>query len=144
MKKALFISLLLVSAFLIGSSAALAQCTNYQDYECTIIETHYGQVDDMFSDCLELCYDDGFEVDFNDFAGIDCIEGYLYPAPDNKHLLGTGYSYCDNSWAGCSVEFKGKTVTVKCSWIEGLVEGYGFVDKSTCTPCNDCWGQSHC
>ena len=136
MKKVLFISLLLVSAFLICSSGlALAQCSNYQDYTCTIMGREYGQFYEMFPDCLELCYDDGFEVYFNDFAGVDCIEGDLYPAPDNKHLLGTVYDYCDWGWGGCSFEFKGKTIIAQFSWIQ---DDNGWGDKATCTPCNGC------
>ena len=79
MKKVLFISLLLVSAFLICSSgAALAQCTHYQDYACTLYESEYGQTYDFSDSCVELCYDDGFEVIISSFW----FTGYLYPAPD--------------------------------------------------------------
>jgi hypothetical protein len=136
MKKVFFVSLLLVSIFLIGNAelASAGCCTNYQDYYCTGITSEDGYIDDTWEDCAELCYDDGFEVYINDFAGWDEYYGYLYPAPDNKHLLGTFYDYT-YGWGGLSVEFKGRSMIVNFTWIQN---DDGYVAKAKCTPCNDC------
>jgi hypothetical protein len=131
MKKVFLVSLLLVSIFLFGSSGvALAQCMDYQDYGCTLYETEYGQTYDFSDTCVELCYDDDFEV----IISSPCwFTGYLYPAPDYKHLAGTASTSV--GWAGCSVESQGRSITAQLAYIQN---GYGYVDKLKCTPCNDC------
>ena len=95
MKKVFVVSLLLVSIFLIGNAefAFAYVCSHYRDYECTWTNRWYGEVQETGTDCMELCYDNGFEVSINDYAGYNEVHGYLYPAPDNKHLLGTVCNY---------------------------------------------------
>jgi hypothetical protein len=121
MKKVLLVSLLLVSIFLISSSVATATpvCTNYQDYICNWNDTLYGEKYAAGTDCLKLCFDNEFEVDINDYAGVDEFYGYLYPAQDSKHLLGTAYDFVYHSWAGCSVEFRGRSMITKLTYPEG-------------------------
>jgi hypothetical protein len=133
MKKVFVVSLLLVSIFLIGSSGkALARCLDYQEYECSVTGYQDGEVDFIDTDCLELCFDDGFEVDiYSPF-----FYGYLYPATGSKNLLGTCYDYT-YSWTGCSVERRGRSITVKLSYIQ---EDDGYVVIHKCTPCDGCCG----
>jgi hypothetical protein len=135
MKKAFVISLLLVSIFLIGSAgvawAPPPPCMDYQEYQCSVIGTQYGEVDFVDTDCVALCYD-GFEADiYSPF-----FYGYLYPATGSKNLLGTAYDY-SYGWTGCSVERNGRSITVKVSYIQ---EDDGYVVIHTCTPCDNCCG----
>jgi hypothetical protein len=133
MKKIFFVSLILVSAFLIGSSGvAWAPCMNYQQYQCTGTAYQYGEVDETYGTCVGLC------LDYLSYADYDYLWGewfncYLYPATDNKHLLGTADTMYE--WAGCSVELRGRSLTAKLSYIE---EDEGYIDVIKCTPCNDC------
>jgi hypothetical protein len=86
MKKVLLISLLLVSIFLIGNAEmALAQCHDYQYYECYAIDMEYGEVTSTGPACLYFCYDYGFEIDVSG----PCFLCQLYPATGSKNLLGT-------------------------------------------------------
>ena len=136
MKKVVLVSLLLAGIFLIGSSGtAMAQCIDYQDYACDYIGSSYGGGLVIGTDCVTLCYDDGFEVGIDNYGGYDELYGFLYPATDNKNLLGTCYDYLSSTWAGCSVEFKGRSIIFKISWIQ---DGYGWVGVEHCTPCNGC------
>ena len=131
MKKIFLVSLLLAGIFLIGSSAtAMAQCMDYQDYQCSVVGTQYGELDFFDTDCVSLCYDDGFEVDIIS----PFFYGYLYPVAGSKNLLGTAYDY-SFGWTGCSVEGKGRSITVKVSYIQ---DDDGYVVTHTCTPCNNC------
>ena len=135
MKKVVLVSLLLAGIFLIGSSGtAMAQCIDYQDYACDWIETQYGEMFDHDTDCVTLCYDDGFEVGIDDFGGYDVFYGYLYPATDNKNLLGTFYGYY-LGWGGCSVETKGRSIIITNTSIQ---DHNGWAVKFDCTPCNGC------
>ena len=125
MKKVLIVSLLLVSIFLIGNAeAALAQC---QQYDCSGIGTQYGEVFDIYTDCVELC---NFG-DYYDLYGF-WFTGYLYPL-DGKHLLGTADTM--GGWAGCSVELQRRSMTFTFSFIQ---DGNGYVDTMKCTPCDGC------
>jgi len=125
MKKVFIVSLLLVSIFLISNAeVASAQCMDYHSYECTIAQTQYGEITNTFNTCVGLCYDDGFEV-----VAYGWFTAYLYPATDNRHLLGTANSA--NGWAGCSVEFKGRSLIGKLSYIQ---DDGGYVDIFKCTP----------
>ena len=136
MKKIFVVSLLLVSVFLIGNSGtALAQCMDYQDYECTFVWYLDGAVDYVGVDpyCIELCFDDGFEVYATDYMW---FEAWLYPATDNRHLLGTIYDYYYSSWGGCSIEFKGRSLIFSSSYIQ---DGNGWVLINRCTPSNNCF-----
>ena len=136
MKKILLVSLLLAGIFLIGSSGvALAQCIDYQDYYCNWIGKQYGEIYGIDTDCVTLCYDDGFEVGIDNFGGFGEFYGYLYPAKDNKHLLGTCYDFLGYGWTGCSVETKGSSRLVNLSYIQ---DGNGYVLQWNCTPCNNC------
>ena len=129
MKKVLFISLLLIAVFLIGSAGvASALCSNFQDYTCKATEYHDGKLVSRWVNCVELCYDNPFYVSIES----PCFEGTLYPALDYDNLLGTADA-CGLS--GCSVERNGRSIGVKLSYIE---EDEGFVDVYNCTPCNDC------
>jgi hypothetical protein len=134
MKRTFFISLLLVNIFLIGSAGvALADfCSVYQEYKCSVTGYHEGEIDFTDTDCLELCYDDGFQVDIYS----PYFYGYLYPATGSKNLLGTCYDY-EYDWTGCSVEKRGRSIIVKVSYIQ---EGDGYVVIHKCTPCNNCCG----
>ena len=127
MKKVFVVSLLLVSIFLIGNvEVALAQCIDYHSYECTYTAYQYGEIDEMGTTCVGLCYDDGFEV--VGYGGwFSC---YLYPI-DSKNLLGTANTAYD--WAGCSVEFRGRSITAKLSYIQ---EDEGYIDILRCKPTN--------
>ena len=131
MKKVFFVSLLLVSIFLIGNAEfAAAQCSDYQDYQCTGTVTQYGEIVEIFNDCVELCYfDDGVVGIYKEFGS-----GYLYPVTGSKNLLGTYYDYT-YYWTGCSVEFKGKSIISKFAYIE---DDSGYVVTDKCKPCNDC------
>jgi hypothetical protein len=134
MKKVFFISLLLVSAFIIGSSgvawAPPPLCTNYQDYECNYTYYVEGKTNYIDTDCLKICYDKNFEVDVYG----DCFTCYLYPATGSKNLLGIGDT-C-GGMAGCSVEFKGRSIITKVTFVE--YSPPGLENISRCTPCNDC------
>ena len=129
MKKVFFVSLLLVSLFLIGSSgvASAQECT---DYECSWITTCDGEVDSIdYGWCIELCTD-GFEFYATDY---DWYEAWLYPAPDDKHLLGTADT--DYDWAGYSIEFKGRSLIGIFSFIQ---EDEGCVEVDHCVPSTNC------
>jgi hypothetical protein len=127
MKKIIVVSLLLVSAFIIGSSGkALAQC---QDYSCSGIEKESGEVTDIYSTCLSMCSDE-FEV--NVYGG--WFECYLYPSTGSTNLLGTADTCCDG-WAGCSVEFRGRSLRAKLSYIQ---ENEEYTDTLKCKPCDNC------
>jgi hypothetical protein len=132
MKKIFVISLLLVSAFIIGSSEmAAAQCQDYQDYECTYTVYQYGQTDYIdFDYCIRLCFDDGFEVYATDY---DWFDGWLYPATGSKNLLGTAHT--GEGWAGFSMDFKGRSMTYRFSFIQGDA---GYTETAKCTPSNNC------
>jgi hypothetical protein len=131
MKKVLFVSLLLVSIFLIGNAeVALAQCDYYQDYTCTVTRMHNGEVDSIFPDVVQLCYE-GFDVYLYDLF---CFECYLYPI-NQKNLLGTADTLW--GWAGCSVEFSGRSITAKVTYVE---EDAGNVSILKCKPCDNCFG----
>ena len=135
MKKVFLVSLLLAGIFLIGSlGTALAQCMDYQDYYCDGLVFLGGIYNDTWDDCIELCYDDGFEVGFNDYAGDNYIYGYLYPATDNKNLLGTFYDV-EYYWGGASIESNGRSRILKLSYTQ---DGSGWVVTFNCTPCNGC------
>ena len=135
MKKVVLVSLLLAGICLIGSiGTAFAQCMDYQDYYCTFIVEQYGELAYRDTDCITLCYDDGFEVGIDDFGGYNQSYGYLYPAPDNRHLLGTCYDYT-YGWGGCAVEFKGVSMILTNSLIQ---DGTGLSAVVKCTPCNGC------
>jgi hypothetical protein len=135
MKKVLLVSLLLVSVLLVGSiGTAFAQCMDYQDYACNFIAMQYGVIYNINTDCITLCYDDGFEVWIDDAGGVNVMYGYLYPAPDNKNLLGTFYDYVFY-WGGSAVEFKGVSMILTNTYIQ---DGNGYVLKYNCMPCNDC------
>ena len=135
MKKVFLVSLLLGNILLIGSSGtALAQCMDYQDYYCTFVAEQYGEVANMDADCITLCYDDWFEVGIDDAGGYNESYGYLYPAPDNKHLLGTCYDYF-YGWGGGAVGFKGVSMILTNSLIQ---DGTGLSAVVKCTPCNGC------
>ena len=136
MKKVFVGSLLLVSVFLIGNAElASAQCMNYQDHECTYIAFCEGELVYLGDNwCIELCYDDGFEVYATDY---DFFEGWLYPASDNKHLLGTAYVYYNfPGWSGLSIEFKGRSLISNFSFIQN---DYGCTEIDECKPSNNCY-----
>ena len=133
MKKVFFISLLLISVFLIGSSGvASAQCMDYQDYECQYTVYQYGYIDGGVDyDCIEVCFDDGFEVYATDYG---FFETWLYPAPGKKNLLGVADTGA--GWAGFSMEFNGRSMTYKFSFIQ---DDDGYTEKGTCIPSNNCF-----
>ena len=135
MKKVFVVSLLLVSAFLICSSGkALARCLDYQEYECSVTGYQDGEVDFIDTDCLELCFDDGFEVDINSSeGGFTC---YLYPATGSKYLLGTADTI-GSGWGGCSVERRGRSIKIKLTLIQ---QGIGQEVILNCKPCDGCCG----
>ena len=136
MKKIFLISLLLISAFLIGSAgvawAPPPPCIDYQDYACTYSYSEEGMTDVVDTDCLTMCYDNGFEV----VVYGDCYTCYLYPVTGSRYLLGTANT-C-GGWAGCSVERRARSLTTKVTFIEYnmVVPGLEYTNK--CIPCNDC------
>ena len=134
MKKVLFISLLLVAVFLIGSAGvASAQCNFQQDYTCKLHAYQNGKVGATISDCVTLCYED-FAVAINDPAGLDFFKGMLYPALDYEDLLGTFNS--TGGMGGCSVEFPSRrSIRVNLTFIGG---GIGVVNVLNCTACDGC------
>ena len=136
MKKVLFISLLLVAVFLIGSAGvASAQCNFQQDYTCKVHVYKNGELSPAtpYPDCVRLCYED-FAVDIDDLGGEDFWGCTLYPALDYQNLLGLLDS--EDGPGGCSVEFPSRrSITVKLTFIE---EDEGYVDVYNCTPCNNC------
>ena len=135
MKKVLFLSLLLVAVFLIGSSGvAVGACIDYQDYTCKAHVYQNGEFEEPpFPDCVRLCYED-FAVDVNDEGGEDFWGCISYPALDYENLLGSFDSEFKSG--GCSVEFSSRrSITVKLTFIE---EDEGYVDVYNCTPCNNC------
>jgi hypothetical protein len=129
MKRTFFISLLLVSIFLISNEGLATLSSNCQDYACSTTGYHYGEVFFNDTDCVELCYND-FEVDINS----PFFSGRLYPVTGSKYLLGTTYdpTYL---WSGCSVEKRGRSVIVKVSYIQ---DDDGNVIVHNCTPCDRC------
>jgi hypothetical protein len=129
MRKVFFISLILMSVFLCTSAVVLAGPSVCQDYECAVIGTQYGVVDYIDTECVELCNDGGFETHLDGF----CFGCFLYPSTDERHLLGTADT-C-SGWAGCSVEFRGTSITTKLTLIQ---DNAGSVLKFDCKPCNDC------
>ena len=135
MKKVLLVSLILAGICLIGSSGtAMAQCINYQDYACDWMGMQDGEMYGIDTDCVTLCYDDGFEVRVDDFGGGNFFYGYLYPATDPRHLLGTFYDP-GYGWGGSGLEFKGVSMILKNTYIQ---DGSGYVLLWKCTPCNGC------
>jgi len=134
MKKVLFISLLLVAVFLIGSAGvAVGKCIDYQDYTCKIHGYKNGELNqpNPFSDCVTLCYDDPFAVTIDDIGGMNYFNGTLYPALDYENLLGTFNS--QNGPGGISVEFPSRR-SIKVT----SEQGAGFVYVSNCTACDGC------
>jgi hypothetical protein len=131
MKKIIIVSLLLVGILLIyNSGVALADfCSVYQVYECTRTETQYGETTYTGTECVELCYDNGFEVN----AEGNCFFCYLYPATGSKNLLGTATTCA--GWAGCSVEFKGRSIIIKVTLIQS---NNGSEEIYQCKPNNNC------
>jgi hypothetical protein len=103
-------------------------CEDHQDYECTHTAYQYGEVYDLGPTCMELCYDDGFEVEAYG-VWFSC---YLYPT-NSKNLLGTADT--NYEWAGCSVERRGRSLTASITYIQ---EGEGYVDIFRCKACNNC------
>jgi hypothetical protein len=137
MKKTFFVSLLLISAFIVGSSGvawAPPSCLDYQDYECSYTIYCDGETSGGGSSwCIRLCFDDGFEVYATDF---NFYEGWLYPATGKKNLLGTAHIYDEYpGWAGYSVDFKGRALTYRFSYIQ---DGNGCVEVGKCKPSNNC------
>ena len=129
MKKVLLISLLLVSIFIIGSSGeALAQC---QDYQCTVTLFQDGEVEEVGSTQVELC---PFYISYPTYLTGYWFTCYLYPTTGSKHLLGTAATMAD--WAGCSVEFKGRSLTAQLTYIQ---EDLGYANTFKCTPCDGCF-----
>ena len=135
MKKVLFISLLLIAVFLIGSSGvAVGACIDYQDYTCKVHVYQNGEVVDTTSDCVTLCYQD-FAVLISDEGGVGFFEGTLYPALDYEDLLGT-FDSVQAGMGGCSVEFPSRrSIKVALTLIE---QGARVVDVFNCTACNKC------
>lgn len=138
MKKVVFISLLLVSAFIIASSgvawAPPPLCTNYQDYECTTIGMQYGEFMGSESTCVKLCTDYPSDAPYDYLYG-DWFTCYLYPATGSKYLLGTAYTAA--GWGGCSVERRGRSITAKVTLIQ---QDTGQVVILNCKPCDNCCG----
>ena len=130
---AVLLTVAFLGIFFMGTDGiALTSNIACQDYECSVTGYQDGEVDFIDTDCLELCFDDGFEVDiYSPF-----FYGYLYPATGSKNLLGTCYDYT-YSWTGCSVERRGRSITVKLSYIQ---EDDGYVVIHKCTPCDGCCG----
>ena len=134
MKKVLFISLLLVAVFLIGSTGVESVVCNFeQDYTCKVHGYKNGTLGGTDSDCVTLCYQD-FAVLISDEGGVGFFEGTLYPALDYEDLLGTFNS--QNGTGGCSVEFPSRrSIKVALTLIE---QGARVVDVFNCTACNKC------
>jgi len=135
MKKVLFISLLLVAVFLIGSSgvAVGASCIDYQDYSCKVYVYKEGGLVKTVPDCVKLCYE-AFGVTINDSFGKDLFNGTLYPALDDEDLLGTYNSV--PGMGGCSVEFPSRrSINVRLAAIQ---QDSGFVYVFRCAECDNC------
>ena len=133
MKKVLFISLLLVSAFLISSTGvASAQCTSTQDYRCTVTETYWGEYVDTWTDTVQICYDDAYDAGIWDYDYEDDFYCYVYPATDLKHWVGTDLYY----YGGCYAEFQGKSMILQ---VTDTYYNYGHVYTYRCIPCNGCY-----
>ena len=132
MKKVVFVSLLLASIFLIGSSG-VALAGGCQDYKCSGVEMQYGEVSNIYTTEVELCLSK-FDADLYGYW-FDCE---LYPVAgagsSTKNLLGTGDT--EYEWAGCSVERRGRSIAVILTYIQ---EDEGYVDKFNCTLCDDCF-----
>ena len=123
-----FLALLLISPFVITNSV-LAACPDEQQYSCSFITLWEGEVVLMGESCASLCADDFQETLDSPDGGFTC---YLYPI-DPKHLLGTAYTAV--GWGGCSVERRGRSLTVAFSCIQ---QDAGQVVTLDCTPCSDC------
>ena len=129
MKNLFLISLILVSILLIGSSGtALAQC---QAYTCNVILFQYGEVDNLGPTQVELC---PFYIDYPTYLNGYWFTCYLYPTAGSKHLMGTAAT--TDGWAGCSVEFKGRSLTAQLTYIQ---DDDGYTDIFKCTPCDSCF-----
>jgi hypothetical protein len=120
-----------LALFLLGTlvmtNNVLASCPDQIQYECTGIETQYGEVTEIYDTCVYSCTY-GFEVDLYG----DWFSCYLYPI-NSKNLLGTANTM--DGWAGCSVEFRGKSITTKLTYIQ---EDEGYIDIIKCKPCDNC------
>jgi hypothetical protein len=103
-----------------------------QDYQCTYTAYQYGEVDEIGTNCVRLSpsYLSLSYPTYLDDGWFNCI---LYPATGSKNLLGTASTAY--GWAGCSVERRGRSLTVKLSYIK---EDEGYVDIIKCLPCNGC------
>ncbi len=101
-----------------------------QDYECTVTETQYGVVTDIWDDCVVLCHNSYWVLSGGWF---DC---YLYPSHSNtKLMIGEGLSYYGD--IGCSVSLRGRSMISVLSYIS---DGQGYVDDFRCVPCEGCCG----
>jgi len=130
MTKVFFVSLLLASIFLIvNAELSAAQCENYQDYQCAGSATAYGEIVHIEDTCVELCLDSQYPYYLDGYW----FTGYLYPVTGSKSLLGTASSYF--GWAGCSVEFHGRSMTTRLSYIDN---DSGQVATLKCAPCDNC------
>jgi len=130
MRKSYLFTVLLILLFigtLVMTNNAWAVPMNCQDYQCTGTYSQYGVVISTYDTCVELCTGG----DPYNLYGL-WFFGYLYPI-DSKNFLGTASSV--DGWAGCSVERKGRTITVQLTYMQ---QDNGYIDIIRCTPCNDC------
>ena len=126
---AVLLTVAVFGIFFMGTDG-IAQINNMacQEYQCEGTGMLEGEVIGTEPTCVELCQDDFDAILYGYWFGC-----YLYPAANQKHLMGTASTYI--GWAGCSVERKGTSIIAHVSYIQ---DGYGYVELFKCTPCNNC------
>ena len=127
---AVLLTVAVFGVFFMGTDG-IAQINNMacQEYQCDGMGMVEGEVVDSGPTCVYFCQDDFESILYSFWFGC-----YLYPATDQRHLMGTGDSMY--GWAGCSVERKGGvSIIANLAYIQ---DDNGYTELLKCTPCNNC------
>jgi hypothetical protein len=132
MKKVFFVSLLLVSIFLIGSSGKAFANGECQWYQCSgkylCLDGESGE----WEDCVEICIDEG-SARIGSPYWFGCDLGGISLFGSNKNFVGVGDS--TEGLLGCSVSLRGRSMTVDLYEIESIPP---CLDQLKCVKNDEC------
>lgn len=117
---------------LVMANTVLAMCLNEKHYECTATRKCDGVVQDTSEGCLILCTTSATRALLLPPLPLAWCDLY---AINSKNMLGVGGNVITPDRFGCSVSFRGRSMTVTFSNID---EGAGCIDISKCRPCDGC------